>query len=480
MKRSIFRHALLLVVFLTWCGCDHDCYEIEIQPEGQAFQRRLTCWHIGGEDNKQISPLSAEKRAALAKLYPKRTTPDDAKKQVFSGQFTRKTPNDVGGEGSYTCFTTPLGSTSAYVERFRGDDDLGTQIDKQWTKRREAADQLADLLAGWMTAELGHEPNFPRLKKYLDNDLKQDLRNLAAYSLTFYLAGESQTRSNYEFLVRAGQYFCERGYLSPQQIPTLVRAWSGEDPQPLLSHVQRFLARKMGIADDQPLPASLDFLDTPASLSASCERYVCSSELFRKRNETSKSQKKDKKEKMASTERSPSCEGGKLLCELAFDVVWLPLGIFSEYDSLHVKLHSGEKPYSTNGEWDEKTATVMWDGGVEADVKDRPLPLVCFALWSTPDRAFQEMHFGRILLVGGDLAKYAVWYRALKLEEAKEWDQFLGGLKPDSHLVAKIKAFRFSIDPKADPNKSEQPASLADTPRRLILEALEVKSGSAK
>ena len=328
-----------------------------------------------------------ENGAALARLYPQRKTPDNAKKQVFTGRFTDKTPGDVGGAGAYTCYITPLGSTSAYVERFRGDDDLETQLDKQLAKRRKAADQLADLLAGWMTAELGQEPNFPQLKKFLDNDLRRDLRNLAAYTLTFQLGGGSQTPSNYEFLVRAGQYFWERGYFSPREIPRLIRALFDDDLKPLLPHVQRFLARKMGIVDDQPLPASLGFLDTPTRLSASCEKYVRATGLFRKQHETSKSQKKEKKQKTGSTEDSPLGEGGQLVGQLALDVIGFQLDIFGENDSVRVKLLSGEKPYATNGDWDEKTVTVAWDSGVSADTKDRPLPVVCFALWSTPDGA---------------------------------------------------------------------------------------------
>lgn len=480
MRRSPLRYSVLLAALLAWCGCEHDCYEIKIKPDGEAFQRRLACWHVGGKNNETIRPLNATKLASLARLYPRRETPDNAKKQVFAGQFTGKTPNDVGGAGTYTCYATPLGSTSAYVERFRGDDDLEPQLDKQLAKRQKAADQLADLLAGWMDAELGREPNFPKLKKFLDKDLRRDLRNLAAYSLASELCGESQTPPSREFLVRIGQYFYERGYFSPQEIPTLLRALC-DDPKPLFVCIQRFLARKMGIADDQPLPASFGFLDTPERLIASCEKYVRSTELFRKRHDASNLQKKDKDRITDPPEESPQDEGILLVSELAYGVMGFYLN-FNDYDSLCVKLFSGEKPYVTNGKWDEKTAAVTWDSGVSNDAEDHLLPVVCFALWSTPDGEFQKMHFGKILLTGSDLAEYAFWYRSLKPEEAKEWDRFLDGLKPGPDLAAGVKAFRFSSDPKADPNKPDEqrPASLADMPRRLILNDLEVKPGGTQ
>ena len=101
----------------------------------------------------------------------------------------------------------------------------------------------------------------------------------------------------------------------------------------------------------------------------------------------------------------------------------------------------------------------------------RALPAVCFASWSDPDRAFQEKHFGKTVLSGGELAEYVIWYRLLKPEEANEWDRFVNGLKPGPDLKAAVEAFRFSTDPKPDPKKpKEHVASLADTPRRLIVE----------
>ena len=178
MKLSLLRCSVILVVFLA--GCPHDCYEVEVRPAGRTFHRKLTCWHASGQNDKDVQPLSAEQLAQIGRLYPKQAAPDDAKKQVFSGQFSDQTPADVGGAGYYTHFTSPLGSASCYVERFRGNDDLESQL----SQHRQAADQLADLVVGWLTAEVGRDPNFPRLKKFLDEDLRRDLKNLGLYEFT--------------------------------------------------------------------------------------------------------------------------------------------------------------------------------------------------------------------------------------------------------------------------------------------------------
>lgn len=217
MKPSPFRCGV--VVLLLLAGCDHDCFEIEVRPAGQAFQRKLTCWHVGDND-AELSSLSAEKLQRLGRLYSTRETPPATVKQVFSGQFTDRPPADVGGAGSYRHLSSPLGGTSWYVERFRGNDDLESRL----AKRRQAADKSTDLLVGWLGAELGHDHNFPALKKFLAEDFRRDLTNLGLYQFAGDVTSECEKGSDNEFLVRAGLYLCERGYFSPKDIPILVRA----------------------------------------------------------------------------------------------------------------------------------------------------------------------------------------------------------------------------------------------------------------
>ena len=299
-----------------------------------------------------------------------------------------------------------LGSTSSYIERFGGDDDLAAQL----SKRRQSADALADLLAGWMTAELGQDPRFPQLKKVLDEDLRRDLRNLAIYVWAYQVTEDLQTPPNGEFLVRAGEYFCERGYFSPPEIPLLVRALSDGDPKPLLRHIQRFLAEKMGIAKGQPIPASLDFLGGLPRLQASLVKYARSDESLRKRLAASKTRKKDK----AGSKTVVSAEEDEeaiteLFAETALDMVGFQLNLFGgSTGALDLKLSCAERPYATNGKWDEKHAALTWSKTLDAD---RKMPVVCFSLWSAPDVSFQKAHFGKLLLTGEGLAEYAIWRR---------------------------------------------------------------------
>ena len=458
MRASRFCTVLMMTIVLA--GCEHDHFLIEVRPHGQAFQRKLTCWHVSGEGGKEIRPLAKEELDRIGKIYQKSETIEGGQKHVFTGRFTGKTPADVGGAGSYTHFTSPLGSTSSYIERFRGNDDLEAGL----AKRRAAADKLTELTIGWVQSEMGQGPEVDRLKKFLDKDLRQDLKNIAIYGWAAEAADNYKPDLEAEFVLRIAHYLYERGYLSPQDVPKLLPPVMDDDPTPLLSHLQRLVAGKMGVPADGPLPESLAFLSDPDRVAASWEKYVRTTDLFKKRLEQWKEEKKTNPD---ADEPAPEDLLVDLVGELAFE-----FRIFDEDDVVELKLHSGQKPYATNGQWDDEADAVDWSK--KPLRPNAPLPVFCFALWSQPDREFQKTHFGKVLLGDWELAEYVVWYLGLEGKEVEEWDRFIAGCKPDTDLKAAVEAFRFSSDPKPDPKKpDEKPASLADTPRRLILGALQ-------
>jgi hypothetical protein len=485
-------------------GCDYDSYEVEMKPEGEVLQRQVTCWHMGGEHSEEVQKMDDQKLARIGALYEKRESPVDAKKQVFSGRFTGRTPADIGGAGSYEFFASPLGNTSYYAERFRGVDDLESQL----AKRRQAADELIGLLEGWMAAELlppasrmneasgdqsnvggrksvsreksssiralaipeskSSEPDFPKLKQFLKNNLRQDLINLGIYEWAGTITEDRQEKTEEEFFFRGGLYLWERGYFTPQEIPALYRSLNTKDYQAILRHVQRLLARKLGVADDQPIPESLAFMNDPTHLKASFDKYVRTTELFRRRVD----EWKEKKAKDDKDLREPAPE------DIAEELLLKVFGESAENwgegnDSVKVRLLCGQKPYSTNGIWEESISGVTWNSSLKPN---RSLPAMFYAAWSTPDQKFQESHFGKILLQGEDLAEFVAWHRSLNPEETKEWNQFLNNLKPGSGLKTSIESFRFANDPKVNSEKPDQGSpSLADIPRQLLLKRLDAK-----
>jgi hypothetical protein len=79
------------------------------------------------------------------------------------------------------------------------------------------------------------------------------------------------------------------------------------------------------------------------------------------------------------------------------------------------------------------------------------------------------MHFGGVVLAGEDLAEYAMWYCGLTKSEAQEWDRFVATLKAGGNWKRALDEFRFTSDPKPDPNHPQTEESLADEPKSLIL-----------
>jgi hypothetical protein len=85
-----------------------------------------------------------------------------------------------------------------------------------------------------------------------------------------------------EFVLRIGQYLAERGYLTPKDVPGLVRVAETGDLGPFLRLAQRFVARKIGVRDDQPIPAKLAFLSAERA-AESWTSYLRTTTLFQER-----------------------------------------------------------------------------------------------------------------------------------------------------------------------------------------------------
>ncbi len=468
MKRAWV--STLLVFAFACAGCERDCFEIEIVPEGKEFQRKLTCWHeegMGEPEGWTKSALPKPELGRLAGLYESRQTPDDAVKQTFVGRFTGATPADVGGAGSLTFFGSPFGSCSVYVERFRGNDDLEAEL----AKRRRVADQLTDLILGWLKAELGTEPGFKELHRFVDREFRRDLKNLGMYAWSADVAARYRTETGQEFLtetgqefiVRACQYLVERGYFTRKDIPALVRSVSCDQGGSALKLFQRLVARKMGVADSEPIPKRLALLGDGKLLGASWTKYVEGTELFKARLAEWERQRKSNPDAERPTDAT-------VLTELVADTLF-KFELVVCRDTLKLRLVCRAKPFSTNGKWDEQAGAVTWS----TTLAEHPsLPVVCFASWSQPNADAQTNRFGSVLLTGKSLAEYVIWYRALDDLERATWDEFIAGLRPGAALKPAVESFRFPGDPKPDPAKPDKkPDSLADTPRGLILEALE-------
>jgi hypothetical protein len=448
MNKPAILALIALAALVT--ACPRNQYVVELTPQAEGVERQLTFYREDGTDTNGAPNYQAfpdDQLLAIKALYPPDAVKADGKRFVARAVFSGAMPGDIGGAGNWISLKTSLGQAVFYAERFRGDDDLATTS----AKRLLAADQLTDLLIGWSRQELGAEPRYENLRKFLDADLRRDLKNLGVYQWVGGMAEAFRAKASEEFVVRYGQYLLEHGYFKPHQLPEWFATLAQADSQRTWMLIQRLVADKLCLATNAPFPPSFAFLADEKTAQASFEKYLATTELFRVRL---RQWEAERVEHPDAKEPKP----GDLETELITVLLGWDLG--GSEDHLTVKLALPSEPLHTNGKWDTAQQRVLW----EADLGDKPerpqLPAFCYASWSEPNRSFQEAHFGRVLLAGEDLLQYCLWHASLSAPHAGEWDALLGGAKPDSVLTNLFDAFRFSDETSPTNSAAELPRSL--------------------
>ncbi len=455
---------LIVLVSLAFLGCEANRYEIEMKPDGEKVQRELTVWRERNVDKKtELIVFPVDELSKIAEEYHSAIPNKKREKHKFVGNFTGAMPSDIGGSGSYTHWATPFGSVSAYLERFRGNDDLLANIDQ----RGEAVDRLVDLMIDWLESELDGEAGFDKLRTFMDDHFRRDLKNISLYAWASEIKCEDQETFNIvESPARVTQYLIERSYFTLDELPEVVRALQETEQDSgarFLSLIQRFAASKMGIAQDQPIPPYLQFLSEQAALEDSIKAYLRKTDEFK---ELLEEWEEEKIVDPDTKEPQPGAVIGDLIAQAFF-----PNFRLGPRDYVKVKLGPISQPMLTNGEWNEKTDQVQWSCRMlEAGSKLSEYPSLLYAIWSVPDEQEQRVRFGKVVLEGDSLAYYCLWYRGLSAQEAKEWDSFVASLIPNDNLVGRIRSFRFSHEP---PRKSDnENTDLAAPSRELLLRSL--------
>jgi hypothetical protein len=264
-----------------------------------------------------------------------------------------------------------------------------------------------------------------------------------------------------KFFARAFQYCVERQYVTPQQLPAWVYAMeqaSQNRPELVVQLVQRLLATKIGIPQDQPIPESLARLSDLDELEESVSSFLRPTDEYR--------------ELQREWEKTPSAERGTdppepvaVLTELLFD------GVLSSFitwggDRLVATLTTHVKPTVTNGQWNEEKGCVEWKRGIVGLERDEGMgdfPDLLYAVWAEPDRAAQTRLMGKVALVDEDLYGYCLWRAGLPADKAEKWDTFVSSWAPGPDLTTRILDFRFDDEPAGvDPPSQSMRATLAE------------------
>lgn len=444
-----------LLVFST--GCPYNNYEVTLTPRGDEVERTVEFYRSDGENssttNSTYEQFDPEELASISAFYPEDGLTSDGDRHTVRGKFHGALPGDIGGAGWYRRLTTNLGEACLYVERFRGNDDIAGML----AERFRAADQLTDLVIGWVKLEFMSEPGFAKLHQFVDHDFRQDLKNLSIYS--WMGEGLKPDDSSGEYSVRSGQYLIERDYVPDKEAPGLI--WGQMDDETVLcSLLQRLIARKLEVFEEQPMPAALVFIADPEALSNSWNNYLTNTDAYREKlriwenNKTTNPQAK---------KPDPDSVLEDLINVLGES------GNVGGGNNLTVKLTLPSEPLRTNGKWDETNQWVVWESGLVGKYQISRLSAFCYADWVAPQEDFQRDHLGSVSLTGEELLKYCLWQTDLEEKMAAEWEKFLTSLRPGEDAIKKLDNFRFPDEPE-QANKMEKLDF--NTGKQLIREAL--------
>lgn len=458
---SVVRHlslgAWVIVAMLAGCVTRH--YELEMEPADDGkLQRTLTTSARKSTDNRK-RPLEEKELARIASVYGAEVPQGDGPEHSFTGLFSDQTPNDLGGAGTFTQWVTSLGSTTGYLERVRGDDDMATSLER----RRKAADRLVDLLIGWSESELAGAPELPKVREFLDTSFRRDLINLGIYveatglmdieRLNQPRTSPPRERGEMEIVARMIQYCVERNYVTPQQLPEWYYAFDQADQQRpglLIELVQRTLATKIGIASDVPIPASLARWSNIDELNESLRKFLRETDEYR-------AIKTQWQQSPAAQRSDDPPDPFKIVTDLVAAAVF-PTGLFAAGDRLAATLTTKTEPLATNGRWNSEKQCVEWSLYIEGhrpDGSPRSLPGILYAMWTEPAVETQTRCFGKVVLTDDSLFTYCLWRQGLTAEKAELWDEFVASLRPGPDLADRIRAFRFDDEPANTHTRSQ-------------------------
>jgi hypothetical protein len=428
---------------LALCGCAVNHYRVSMTPVAGGLRRQVACWAEAkseGEPWRKVA-FPIDRLAMVAKAYGKPVPATGEGMHVFDGVFTDAMPDDVGGAGFVGYASTSLGSVWRYAERFGGTPDPLADLERRF----RAADRISEFLVAWFGHEMEGKPGWDRLKAFLEGPLRRDLKNIALLDASM-ADGSFADGSEGDVAVAITLLFRERGYLRGTE-------WLDGESDELPG---RIVARWMGLADTEPVPASLSFLANDrfeASMQAAWWSPVVR-RLWKERAAESPELPLSEREELEK--ESPADLFGHLVL-----VDLLELRLRADYRGVvEVALACGVAPTETNGEWRPAEGRVAWPATA---VRSRVVGgLLRHATWAVPDEDAQRARFGGVILSGKALASYAAWRSTLSVEHGSRWDVAIASLKPGEGLALAIAALPGLAEEEVD----------AEEGKRILLKAL--------
>jgi len=400
-------------------GCVSTCYDITMTVKDGILSRKAVCSSSSGS----TSEVPEEKITALQSAYSHHEFISTEKKHVFSGTFSPGLfSNGMGGSILFSRYASFMGDAFLYAERFSGTKEPAEVLQQQMA----AIDRTIEILAGWIALEMKDPPLMEKTGKFLTDELRRDLKNMAVYAYVTRCLPD-KAKSDEDLSVRAVTYLSERGYLLPDDLPLLARSLEG-DNKAVVALVYNILSRKLPAENKEILVKEFGFLSSPEaerSFNAYLEKTPEYASLVKEKEKESL--------KTGTVFEKPE----------PMEIFAFPLAIFldldfSEADEVTVSLNTGLSPFIQNGTAKEDSPVTAWELKIK---KQDALPCLCYSRWSSPDAECQKKIFGRVILQNESLFDYAVWEKSLSEEEKKIWLDFTNSLTPRMDTKSALDSF---------------------------------------
>ncbi len=361
----------------------------------------------------------------MAAVYGVEAKPQTGDELHFEGRFSGALPNDLGGAGSFTRYSSPLGKSFVYVERLRGDDNPLKRLEE----RLQAVDVWVDHTVAWSEKAFGGDASYPKLRRFLHEDLRRDIKNLGLHGLKDGVLDQNlNEKSLTSFLFLVGLFLAERGYFKVADLPRIVRVLEEDDERAVSRLVIDLLARRAGM--DR---ADLALLEQPDELNASIEAYLRGAPEY-------KQLVVDWTAKKRTDPHLPKPDPGDVLGS-ATETLMAAFPIFMQKDPVNVSIAVPDKPLVTNGDWDGER--IRWEHSIErSGTNTVSTPAVFHAAWCKPNEILQKRHFGDAVLTGESLFQFCLRYEAFTDDERRRFREGLAKLPPVDEMKRRFAEIR--------------------------------------
>ena len=453
--------------FLATLGCrSEDCVEMSAQ-NGVMHRAEIDC-------SEQDAPAHSEV------LEPGRI------------------PDDLGEYGWFLHENTAMGSLNLYIEQFDRFTDPSASLDM----RRFAVQRLVDVWIAWLDSEFSGAPGYAAFREFVDSEIRGDLDDLFLVLWGYGAFGPSLTKFDDEddgtlfgeAAVRGLTYLARRGYFELGQTRDVIAAFGSsdnyDDYEPIVEFWARAVARRMGQAEDAPLPYPL------GAVSAHPHRYAGSYAFFVEESlairdlvsewqseypDYVETQVPDSAESVAKQPADPEPAPSPVPGEIEEIVIsarhlgpirtparidfydgdnfWRADSTLIEYavggelvsfgstSGLTTVLRIPERPLWSNAHETDGSRLVWGETIGGMGFYPNEMSTVLYAAWVEPATRYQRERFGKIVLEDEDLAGYVLWHMQLSPHHAEEWREFIDSLSPGKENEQLLRLYRFSDEP---------------------------------